>query len=210
MVDDHKMIIEGVMQILHKYEDIHICGFSLDGKSALEESQNFSDIDIFIVDINLPDMDGLIVSKSLQLHFPYSRILILSMHNNRTIIRNAFQRGIMGYVLKNSGEEELVEAIRTVYDGKKFISKDAMTNLIDCLNDDEIFIEHTILSDREVTVAKLASKGMTATEIADILFISPRTVETHRRNIMHKLCLKNASELVKYAINNGWINNEAQ
>ncbi len=206
IIDDHKLIVDGVIQMLSKYSDFEIAGFALNGQTSITESRKAGHIDVFITDINLPDLDGLVVIQSLKVHFPDSKFIVLSMHNNKNIIKNAFQKGIMGYVLKNSGEEELVEAIRNTINGIKFVSKEAVGNLIDSIsNPDNGDDEKAALTDREITIAKLTSKGLTSIEIAGVLYISPRTVETHRRNIMHKLGFKNQSELVKYAIQSAWI-----
>lgn len=206
IIDDHKLIVDGVIQMMSKYPEFEIAGFALNGQSSITESRKSGRIDVFITDINLPDLDGLVVIQSLKNHFPDSKFIVLSMYNNKNIIKNAFQKGIMGYVLKNSGEEELVEAIRNSMNGIKFVSKEAVGNLIDSISDpDSKDDDNAVLTDREITIAKLTSKGLTSVEIAGVLYISPRTVETHRRNIMHKLGLKNQSELVKYAIQSAWI-----
>lgn len=199
------MIIDGIIQILSKYPEFGIIGYSTSGNHLINSLANLTDINVFIIDINLPDIDGMIVAQRCLAKFPDCKIIILSMLNNRSIIKNAFNKGIKGYVLKNSGENELVDAIHSVIDNKNFISKDAMTSLIEGINQTDELINNNILSDREISIAKLVSKGFTANEIADILFISPRTVETHKRNTMHKLGFKNTSELIKYAIQIGWL-----
>ncbi|GAB1371062.1 response regulator transcription factor [Candidatus Kapaibacterium sp.] len=205
MVDDHKMIVDGVSQILEKNSNFEFIGFALNGKDAINNSKLVGHIDVFIIDINLPDMDGFVVINSLKYNFPDSKFLILSMHNNKNIIKNAFNLGVLGYVLKNSGEEELVSAILNIYEGKKYISKEVMQSLVGGITDIDDILEQPLLTERETSVAKLTAQGMTSNEIADILFISPRTVETHRRNVMHKLNLKNTAELIKYAVQIGWI-----
>ncbi|MFA7627192.1 MAG: response regulator transcription factor [Candidatus Kapaibacterium sp.] len=205
LVDDHKMIIDGIKMILSRYDNIEVVGFSTNGKKALTEAEVCEKIDIFIIDINLPDIDGLLVMSDLKIRFPEAKFIVLSMHNNKNIIRNAFQKGIMGYVLKNAGEEDLIEAIGHANDGKKFVSSDVIPNIIESFTESEPHDDPALLTDREITIAKLTAKGHTSGEIAAVLFISPRTVETHRRNIMHKLGLRGHSELIKYAIQSGWI-----
>jgi len=205
LVDDHKMIIDGIKMILSRYDNIEVVGFSTNGKKALAEAEVCEKIDIFIIDINLPDIDGLLVMSDLKIRFPEAKFIVLSMHNNKNIIRNAFQKGIMGYVLKNAGEEDLIEAIGHANDGKKFVSSDVIPNIIESFTESEPHDDPALLTDREITIAKLTAKGHTSSEIAAVLFISPRTVETHRRNIMHKLGLRGHSELIKYAIQSGWI-----
>jgi DNA-binding NarL/FixJ family response regulator len=191
--------------ILSRYDNIEVVGFSTNGKKALTEAEVCEKIDIFIIDINLPDIDGLLVMSDLKIRFPEAKFIVLSMHNNKNIIRNAFQKGIMGYVLKNAGEEDLIEAIGHANDGKKFVSSDVIPNIIESFTESEPHDDPALLTDREITIAKLTAKGHTSGEIAAVLFISPRTVETHRRNIMHKLGLRGHSELIKYAIQSGWI-----
>jgi two-component system, NarL family, nitrate/nitrite response regulator NarL len=205
IIDDHKMIIDGLTLMLSKYDRFSVVGYATNGQDAISDSKQSRVIDIFITDINLPDLDGLVLVNSLKQLFPNAKFVVLSMHNNKTIIKSAFQKGIMAYVLKNSGEEDLIEAIDFVLEGKKFISKDAVTNLIDSFSENFSGNEDTILTDREVTIAKLTSKGLTSSEIASVLFISQRTVETHRRNLMHKLGFKTQSELIKYALESAWI-----
>lgn len=199
------MIIDGIRQMLDKYTEYQVVGHCLSGHQAVAESIKHENIDVFITDINLPDIDGLIVISNLKIHFPDAKFIVLSMHNNKNIVKSAFQRGIMGYVLKNAGEEDLIEAINSALIGKRYISQGAIGNLLEGLSDFELESEVALLTDREITIAKLTAKGMTSSEIGAILFISSRTVETHRRNIMHKLSLKNHSELIKYAIQVGWI-----
>jgi len=199
------MIIDGIKMILSRYDNIEVVGFSTNGKKALTEAEVCEKIDIFIIDINLPDIDGLLVMSDLKIRFPEAKFIVLSMHNNKNIIRNAFQKGIMGYVLKNAGEEDLIEAIGHANDGKKFVSSDVIPNIIESFTESEPHDDPALLTDREITIAKLTAKGHTSGEIAAVLFISPRTVETHRRNIMHKLGLRGHSELIKYAIQSGWI-----
>ncbi|MDX9790858.1 MAG: response regulator transcription factor, partial [Candidatus Kapabacteria bacterium] len=198
-------IIDGIKMILSRYDNIEVVGFSTNGKKALTEAEVCEKIDIFIIDINLPDIDGLLVMSDLKIRFPEAKFIVLSMHNNKNIIRNAFQKGIMGYVLKNAGEEDLIEAIGHANDGKKFVSSDVIPNIIESFTESEPHDDPALLTDREITIAKLTAKGHTSGEIAAVLFISPRTVETHRRNIMHKLGLRGHSELIKYAIQSGWI-----
>lgn len=199
------MIIDGITQMLSKYDDYEVVGCSLLGNDSIFESLKHDVIDIFITDINLPDIDGLIVINNLKKHFANSKFIVLSMHNNKNIIKSAFQRGIMGYVLKNAGEEDLVKAIESALQGQKYISKEAIGNLLDGISENEKSEDGAILTDREITVGKLTAKGLTSTAIGSALYISSRTVETHRRNLMHKLNLKNHSELIKYAIQIGWI-----
>ncbi len=199
------MIVDGVSQMLSKYNNYEVVGFSLLGNQSIPESLKHDSIDIFITDINLPDIDGLIVINNLKKHFPNAKFIILSMYNNKNIIKSAFQRGIMGYVLKNAGEEDLIKAIESAIKGEKYISQGAIGNLLDGISENEVSEEEAILTDREITVGKLTAKGLTSTEIGTVLYISSRTVETHRRNIMHKLNLKNHSELIKHAIHVGWI-----
>jgi len=205
IVDDHKMIIDGLTLMLSKHSRFNVVGFATNGQDAIADSKLLGLIDIFITDINLPDLDGLVLVNSLKQLYPNAKFIVLSMHNNKTIIKSAFQKGIMAYVLKNSGEDDLIEAIDYVLEGKKYISKDAVTNLIDSFSDNFSDNEDTLLTDREITIAKLSAKGLTSSDIASVLFISQRTVETHRRNLMHKLGFKTQSELIKYAIESAWI-----
>lgn len=199
------MIIDGISQMLSKYNKYEVVGFSLLGNQSIPESLKHDNIDIFITDINLPDIDGLIVISNLKKHFPNSKFIILSMYNNKNIIKSAFQRGIIGYVLKNAGEEDLINAIESAIIGEKYISPGAISNLIDAISANDASDGEDVLTDREITIGKLTAKGLTSNEIGSVLYISSRTVETHRRNIMHKLNLKNHSELIKHAIQVGWI-----
>ena len=199
------MIIDGLTLMLSKYKRFNVVGYATNGHDAIINSKQLDLIDIFITDINLPDLDGLVLVNSLKHLYPNAKFIVLSMHNNKTIIKSAFQKGIMAYVLKNSGEEDLIEAIEFVLEGKKYISKDAVTNLIDSFSDNLSDNNGTLLTDREITIAKLSAKGLTSCDIASVLFISQRTVETHRRNLMHKLGFKTQSELIKYALESAWI-----
>lgn len=205
LIDDHKMIIDGLSLMLSQVPKYNLVGFATSGQEAIHNAKKCKHIDIFITDINLPDIDGLVLINSLKNIFPSAKYVVLSMHNNKTIIKSAFQKGIMAYVLKNSGEDELFEAIECAVQSKKFVSKDAVSNLIDSLSENIEKSQLSILTDREITVAKLSAKGLSTAEIASVLFISQRTVETHKRNLMHKLGFKSQGELVKFAIESSWI-----
>jgi DNA-binding NarL/FixJ family response regulator len=193
ITDDHYMVVEGIRSLLQNEKDIEWMGHASNAASCLAFLQQQLP-DIILMDINLPDISGIDLCKEVRLKYPSAFIIGLSTFNQQSFIQKMMDNGASGYVLKNATQEELMEAIAAVASGKIFLSDEAALSLRK--NTDT---EAPVLTRREKEVIELIAEGMTNNEIAQKLFISVSTVDTHRKNILSKLNAKNTAELVKLA-----------
>lgn len=200
IVDDHKIIRDGVKLMLAKVTEINIVGEVDSGVEALKFLDNNGAVDVMIIDISMPNMNGIELTKNIMDKFPNIKILALTMHAEDNYIQSMLQAGALGYILKESGQDELITAIITVSEGKKYFSNDVSVTMINSLMDRDKKLPINDLSEREMEVLKLIAMGKTNKEAGEILFVSPRTIETHRRGVMEKLELNNIVELIQYAI----------
>ncbi len=205
IVDDHKIIRDGIKSMLQSESDIQIVGEVEDGKSALKLLGS-KDVDVVLSDISMPTMSGEELVKNIHQHHPGVRVLVLTMHEEEEYIRKLIDAGAAGYILKNTGGEELVKAIRSVFEGKNYFSNEVYSKLImgdssRKTKDGESGDVH--LTKREIEVLKLIADELKNHEIAEALFVSTRTVDTHRRNLLQKLNVKNTAGLVRYAVKAG-------
>lgn len=199
LADDHKMFLNGLKMLLSSNEEISIVDSVQDGLQVLETLKN-QDIDIILMDINMPVLNGYNTTLKLREGSSSVKIIILSMLADEHSVLKLMEAGADGYLFKNADEEELILAIKTVYSGGIYITKEIRDRLQ--LNKKIANSEKNTLSSREKDIALLIIEGLTNAEIADKLFLSFRTVETHRKNILAKLGLKNTASLVKYLIEN--------
>ena len=205
IADDHQMFIDGLKSLLVSQENISVVGEAHNGIEVLKllESKR---ADIVLMDISMPVMDGIETTMLLLSQFPKTLVLMLTMHNTSNFIERLIRAGASGYILKNTGKQELMSAIETVYNGKTFFSKEVTTRLIESMQEKKHSVyDHleVVLTAKEKQVIKLVSQGHTSIEIATKLSLSPYTVESHRKNVMNKLNIRNAAGLVKYAMQNG-------
>jgi len=210
LVDDHHIVRDGIKIILSNVDNIEIIGEAGDSEelfSLLETTLP----DIMILDLGLPKVSGIEITKILAEKYPGIKVIILSSHIDNDSIFDSLKAGAKGYLPKNTNRKEMLEAINTIYEGKEFLSETiSNTILISHINkvkEDSKYAEdkEKKLTKREVEIVKLLAEGLQYKEIADKLFISVRTVETHKNNIMFKLDLKSIPDLVKYAIKNNII-----
>jgi len=207
LVDDHQLVRAGIANLLTGESGFEILGEAADAKELFEILKH-SQPDIAILDIALPGMSGIEITKKLHNDYPGIRILILSMHTSEEFIFNAINSGARGYLPKNTSRKELIEAIYAIHRGEEYFAE-SISNVIlksyikkakSDVPDDEN--KEGLLSKREIEVLRLFAEGMTNQEIADKLFISIRTVESHKNHIMARLELKTTVDLVKFAIRN--------
>lgn len=201
LVDDHKIIRDGVKLMLRDEPKIEIFGEAESGEKALDFIDKFNEqIDLILLDINMPDINGIELTRKIIQRNKKAKILVLTMHAEDNYIQSILNEGALGYILKESGQDELIIAVKTVAEGKKYFSNDVSVLMINSLMEKRDGNKQEELSEREKEVLKLIAIGKTNKEAGDIMHVSNRTVETHRRNIMSKLELHNTAEIVQYAI----------
>ncbi len=197
LVDDHAVVRSGLRLLLEKEKDIVVVGEADSGARAIELALVLHP-DVIVMDITLPDFDGIKTTRRIRAEMPDARVLALTMHGEETILVRFLQAGGMGYVRKSSGDRDLVAAIRRVAHGESFLEPEGVDAIVRQQHTQEPELE--TLSEREQQVLALTAKGHTSREIGDQLALSPRTVETYRERIMQKLGLAHRSELVEYAL----------
>lgn len=201
LADDHKMLRESLIMLLSQEEDFEITGQAADGIQLCRSIYDIrGETDIVLMDISMPRKGGFEAAKEILSEFKNIRVIFLTMHKNEEMVAEAFNTGASGYVLKENAFEELVQAIRTVMNGKIYISFVLSPMLLSGFLENER--QSRELSGREREILKLLAEGYSNREIADFLSISVKTVETHRANIMRKHNFKNVTELVLYAVRN--------
>jgi len=209
VVDDHKIVRDGIKVLLQDEPDIKVVGEAVNGKHALELIPKVKP-DLMIIDINMPVMNGIDCTREVAKDHPSVKILALTMLNELEHIKKMIAAGAGGYLLKNSGKDELIEAIKTVISGENYFSDEVkniiMMNMVKgkTLNR-KIQGEQVPLTNREKDVLKYIVKEYTNQEIAEKLFISVRTVDAHRRTLLEKTGARNTAGLVKYAIENNLV-----
>lgn len=208
VADDHTILREGVCSLLALQDDIVVVGEANDGAEALELLGEVA-VDVVIMDIVMPRMNGLEATREIKRRWPDVKVLILSMYDDDAYVQQVIQAGASGYVLKRVATEDLVEAIREVHGGASFLHPPIAAKLIEDyvrrVRGDENVPGQGPLTAREREVLTLIAEGNSNQEIADSLRLSRKTVESHRANIMRKLGLHDVTELVKYALRTGLI-----
>ena len=205
LVDDHAIMRDGLRHLLDEESDIEVVGEADNGREAVKLAIEKKP-DIVIMDVAMQDMNGIEATRQIKSENPDIKVIALSMHSERQIVVGIFRAGASGYLLKESSSLELVEAIRSIHLGRKYLSQKISDIVLQEISDikkdtDEIGVE--VLTNRECEILQLISEGNSTKKIADVLFISPKTVESHRANIMDKLDIHNIPELTKYAIRAG-------
>lgn len=202
LADDHLIIRDGIKLMLKKSLGMEIVAEASNGAEVITYlEKNASKIDIVLMDISMPDMNGIEATQVITDKFKSVKVLALTMHAEGTYITQMLKAGAVGYVLKESGADELISAIKTIARGQKYYSNDVSVTMINSLMNDEK-PKDSQLSERELEVLAHIATGETNKKIGDKLCISGRTVETHRRNILSKLDVKNTAEMIRYAIEN--------
>lgn len=203
IVDDHQMMIDGIVSLLKGEKKFAIIGTALNGEEALHKIAK-SLPDILLTDVSMPGMGGIELTKEIKQNFPQIKILVLTMYNDREIVNEILQAGANGYILKNTGKQELLEALESLNLNNAYYSSEVVNTLIENMKNPvkEKQINSSDLTEREIEIVRLIVKEFSSAEIAEKLFISQRTVETHRKNILRKTGVKNIVGLIKYAYDN--------
>jgi DNA-binding NarL/FixJ family response regulator len=202
--EDHKIVRDGLKQILHQLEEVTQIEEAGNGNDALILFQNGS-FDIMLLDISLPDRNGLEVLQTVKEKWPSTNVLVLSMHPQEQYALRALKLGASGYLTKDTASEELLVAVKKVSEGGKYISQALAENLAFHINDDKNNQKHDKLSAREFEIMIRLANGKSLQEIASELFISNKTVSTYRSRIMEKMGLNKNTELTRYCIENNLI-----
>lgn len=207
LVDDHQIVRDGIKSLFLDDDDVNIVYEAENGVQALEiVRESKDDIDVILMDINMPEMDGIECTEKIKSELPQMKILILSMLNEDEHIKKVLKAGASGYVLKNSGKEELISALNEVNIGNVYFSEDATKSIMMDLvgkrgRRNEVEPGNKVpLTDREMEVLEYIVKEYTNQEIAEKLYISVRTVDAHRRNLLEKVGARNTAGLVRYAM----------
>lgn len=204
LADDHQMFLDGLASLLSQLKDIEVIAAVNSGKEALEKLDSLSP-HLAIVDINMPDMNGLETTQKIKEKYPAVKVMGLTMENDLQLVTDMLEAGASGYILKNTGKAELELAIRQVIKGEPYLSQSISNQLAQNLlrnfqqkNEQQDALSS--LTERELEILKLIALEHSNSEIADLLFISPKTVETHRKNLMRKIEVNNSLGVYKFAV----------
>lgn len=209
LAEDHTIVRKGLRSLLDREISIEVVGEAEDGREAIRKAEELLP-DVVVMDIAMPGLNGLEATRRLKKRFPAMKIIILTVHANEEYVLQSLRAGASGYLVKKAAPIDLISAIRAVYHGESFLSPSISRTVIDeYLRQDEKLLEReddfTKLTEREKEVLQMVAEGRTSREIADLLFISIKTVETHRANIKEKLNIRTTAELAQYAIEKGMI-----
>jgi DNA-binding NarL/FixJ family response regulator len=208
IVDDHQLIIDGLRGFIESNEGYQVVGEASTGTEAIRLASVLNP-DLILMDIEMPEMSGIQASQEIKKMMPAVKIIIVSMHNEKQLIKKLIDQGADGYLLKNSSQQEVMDAIQKVLNNQIYLSQDVTLSLLDKSNSKSASSSDTItlsqLTEREIEILKLVAQGMTNKEVGDQLNISHRTVDTHRTNLMKKLDITNVAGLIRFAFKNGLI-----
>jgi len=208
LADDHTVVRQGLRKVLEERPEWEVVAEAGDGREAVRQAEEFEP-DVAILDITMPLLNGVEATRQIVRRCPSTRVLVLTMHSDEAYVNQILQAGATGYLLKDSADVDLVQAVSAVSQGKSFFSPAIARMMLDDyvrqLADKGITDRYESLSEREREIFQLIAEGKANKEIAAILSISPSTVETHRARIMEKLDLHSAAEIVLYAVRRGVI-----
>jgi two-component system response regulator NreC len=205
LADDHTIVRHGLSRAIQQEDDMEVVGQASDGHSTVELARELSP-DVVVMDISMPDLNGIEATREIQREAPGVRVIALSMHSAKRYVTGMFRAGASGYLLKDCDFDELARAVRTVAEGKTYVSP-AISNMVveDVVHTEERIkpTAFSVLTQREREVLQLLAEGRTTKQSALRLHISPKTVEAHRLRVMNKLGIDNVAQLTKYAIQEG-------
>lgn len=207
LADDHSVVRNGIKLLVESQKQFKVVAGVNNGKEVIELLEKNIHADLVIAEITMKGMTGLELTTYLTKHYPEIKIIILSTIDDEQLIYDCFERGAKGYILKNISPEEMLFAIQHVTNGGKYLCEIISMNLLNKLKDcsresKEAIIKKMNLSERDIEVLTLIGEGSTNTEIADKLFLSKRTIEGYRQNLIEKAKVKNSAELIKFAVKN--------
>jgi two-component system nitrate/nitrite response regulator NarL len=195
IIDDHQMVVDGLISLLNNEEKYRIVGFSNQPKEVMQQLEDL-EVNILLTDINMPGMTGVELTRTVKKKFPRVKVLALSMFGERQVIKEMIDAGVSGYILKNTGKRELIEALDQLVKGETFFGSEVTDELMKSFKNTD---NNSHLTNREIEIIRLIENENSNKEIAEMLFISERTVETHRKNIFRKTNTQSIVGLLKYA-----------
>jgi DNA-binding NarL/FixJ family response regulator len=204
IADDHGIVRSGLRMLIDRQRDMEVVAEADDGVAALEHAQAHRP-HVAVLDVSMPRMTGLQAAREIRSHVPDTRVLLLSMHDDERYFLEGLEAGAAGYVLKRAADTDLIGAVRTVADGRTFLSDDAQRTLMDEWLENGSPEPDDRLTPRELEVVKLIAEAFTNRQIAETLKLSEKTVESHRANVLSKLGMRDRVELVRYAIRRGLV-----
>jgi two-component system, NarL family, response regulator NreC len=205
LADDHHVMRQGLRMLLEAQEDFRVVAEVGDGLEAVKLAELLKP-HVLIVDLMMPGINGLEVARQVSHRSPATRIIVLSMYGNEPYVLEALRNGAVGYVLKDANAAELLRAVHEVVAGRRYLSPPLSEHAIEAYlqkAQDAVLDLYETLTTREREVLQLAAEGRTNADIAAVLYVSPRTVETHRAHLMHKLGLRTQADLIRYALKRG-------
>jgi DNA-binding NarL/FixJ family response regulator len=207
LVDDHNIVRTGLRALFDGHAEVAVVGEAANGQELLDQLPAIP-VDVVLLDLNMPVLNGVATAQRLQAEYPQVRVLILSMIDQARHIRQALAAGAHGYILKNAGKDEILFAIQAVAAGKRFLCSEVGLALLDQalpVEPNPASEANPALSRRELEILQLLSEGLTTQQMADQLIVSKRTIETHRQNILDKTGSKNTAALVRHAMAQGYL-----
>jgi DNA-binding NarL/FixJ family response regulator len=211
IADDHQFILESIEILVNTMPKHEVVGIYSNGKEVLEALKIHENIDLVLTDNNMPELTGIELTYQLRQHYPNIKIILLTVAEDAGTIQAAFNAGVSGYLMKKAGRDEFENAIKTVASGKKYYSESVVFELLNRdkniaeLANEPIVDKLKNLSEREIEIIKMISNELNTNAIAEKLFLSPATIETHRHNILKKLGIKSSIGLVRFAVDNGLV-----
>ncbi len=203
LVDDHKIVLDGLESLLADMDGFDCVATADNGQKALDLLKVF-DIDVILMDIDMPIMNGMEATKAVKQQYPQIKVISLTQHSERGMVKKLIQCGSDGYLLKNIDHDELADAIRTVHGGQSYFSSEVSETLSGKAVEKSATGAEVEITEREVEILTLIAEGFSSKQIGEKLFISPRTVDTHRTNLMNKLDIHNVAGLIRFALKNGY------
>lgn len=206
IADDHQLLIDGIKATLSDIDDISIVAEAFHGYQVLEQLDAGIQVDVILMDINMPKLDGLACTRLVHKKYPDIKIIALSQYDEKRFVKQMVRNGASGYILKDTDKETLIKAIQTVHNGEFYFCDRLSLRLINVeLKNEDTSQLFPNLTDRELDVLKLIGKEFSSQEISEKLFISFHTVENHRANLMNKAGVKNTAGLIRWATENDFL-----
>ena len=203
LVDDHKIVLDGIKALLDDLDGFDCVATAENGQKAIDLLKVF-DVDVVLMDIDMPVMNGMEATRIVKKEFPNVKVISLTQHSERGMVKQLLECGSDGYLLKNIAQDELADAIRKVKAGENAFSEEVSMSLAGKAVEKNANGVEVELTEREIEILTLITEGLSSKQIGEKLFISPRTVDTHRTNLMNKLDIHNIAGLIRFALKNGY------